>query len=64
MLSIAAFLGVALLGVLPGIAIAMALSILNVFRRAWWRYDLPVRRPGVLRQRQDLPRRGKETGQL
>jgi MFS superfamily sulfate permease-like transporter len=38
MLSIAAFLGVALLGVLPGIAIAVALSILNVFRRAWWPY--------------------------
>ena len=38
-LSIAAFLGVALLGVLPGIAIAVALSILNVFRRAWWPYN-------------------------
>ncbi|HSP36300.1 MAG TPA: sulfate permease [Frankiaceae bacterium] len=35
-LSAAAFLGVALLGVLPGIAVAVALSILNVFRRAWW----------------------------
>jgi high affinity sulfate transporter 1 len=39
MLSIAAFGGVVLLGVLPGIAIAVALSILNVFRRAWWPYD-------------------------
>jgi MFS superfamily sulfate permease-like transporter len=38
-LSIAAFLGVALLGVLPGIAIAVGLSILNVFRRAWWPYS-------------------------
>jgi high affinity sulfate transporter 1 len=38
-LSVAAFLGVALLGVLPGIAIAVALSILNVFRRAWWPYN-------------------------
>jgi high affinity sulfate transporter 1 len=38
-LSIAAFLGVALLGVLPGIAIAVALSILNVFRRTWWPYQ-------------------------
>ena len=37
-LSIAAFLGVALLGVLAGIAIAVGLSILNVFRRAWWPY--------------------------
>ena len=91
-LSITAFVGVALLGVLPGIAIAVALSILNVFRRAWWPYDtelgraegldglprrahpsagpaparpgdLPVRRPAVLRQRQDLPRRGKAAGQ-
>jgi high affinity sulfate transporter 1 len=39
LLSVAAFLGVALLGVLPGIAIAVALSILNVFRRAWWPYN-------------------------
>jgi high affinity sulfate transporter 1 len=39
MLSVAAFLGVALLGVLPGIAVAVALSILNVFRRAWWPYQ-------------------------
>src|ERR1700755_2328723 len=38
MLSIAAFLGVALLGVLPGIAVAVGLSILNVFRRAWRPY--------------------------
>ena len=91
LLSIAAFAGVALLGVLPGIAIAVGLSILNVFRRAWWPYDtelgrvdglegyhdvhsyprgaaparpgdLPVRRPAVLRQRQDLPRRGHPAG--
>ena len=34
-LALAAFLGVAFLGVLPGIAIAVGLSILNVFRRAW-----------------------------
>src|SRR5689334_8883128 len=39
MLSIAAFLGVVLLGVLPGIGIAVGLSILNVFRRAWWPYE-------------------------
>ncbi len=38
-LSITAFLGVALLGVLQGIAVAVALSILNVFRRAWWPYQ-------------------------
>ena len=44
LLSIAAFLGVALLGVLPGIAIAVGLSILNVFRRAWWPYDTELGR--------------------
>ena len=48
LLSISAFLGVALLGVLPGIAIAVALSILNVFRRAWWPYATVLGRvPGV-----------------
>ncbi len=31
----AAFAGVVLLGVLPGIAVAIVLNILNVFRRAW-----------------------------
>jgi high affinity sulfate transporter 1 len=35
-LALAAFLAVTLLGVLPGIGIAVALSILNVFRRVWW----------------------------
>jgi MFS superfamily sulfate permease-like transporter len=35
-LAIAAFLAVAVFGVLPGIGIAVALSILNVFRRSWW----------------------------
>ena len=91
-LSITAFLGVALLGVLAGIAIAVALSIFNVFRRAWWPYDTELGRvagvegyhdvrsypnaghlPGlviyrfdgaaVLRQRQELPRRGQADGQ-
>ncbi|MFN0280505.1 MAG: SulP family inorganic anion transporter [Kineosporiaceae bacterium] len=38
-LAVAAFAGVALLGVLPGIAVAVGLSILNVFRRAWWPYQ-------------------------
>ena len=35
-LSMVALLGVALLGVLPGILLAIVLSILNVFRRVWW----------------------------
>jgi high affinity sulfate transporter 1 len=43
-LAIAAFLGVALLGVLPGIAIAVGLSILNVFRRSWWPYSTSLGR--------------------
>ncbi|MFJ9037215.1 SulP family inorganic anion transporter [Streptomyces sp. NPDC102406] len=48
LLSVAAFLGVALLGVLPGIAVAVALSILNVFRRAWWPYNAVLGRvPGL-----------------
>ena len=38
-LSIAAFLGVALLGVLTGILIAVALSILGVFRQVWDPYQ-------------------------
>ena len=47
-LSITAFLGVALLGVLEGIAVAVALSILNVFRRAWWPYQTTLGRvPGI-----------------
>jgi high affinity sulfate transporter 1 len=43
-LSIAALLGVALLGVLPGILIAVALSILNVFRRVWWPHQAELGR--------------------
>jgi MFS superfamily sulfate permease-like transporter len=33
-----AFLGVAILGVLQGIAVAVLLSVFNVFRRSWWSY--------------------------
>src|SRR6266568_2181431 len=44
LLSIAAFGGVVLLGVLPGIAIAVGLSILHLFRRAWWPYDTELGR--------------------
>jgi high affinity sulfate transporter 1 len=39
LLSLTAFLGVVLLGVLPGIAIAIALSVANVFGRMWWPYQ-------------------------
>jgi high affinity sulfate transporter 1 len=54
LLSIAAFLGVALLGVLPGIAIAVGLSILNVFRRAWWPYDTVLGRVDGLEGYHDI----------
>ena len=38
----------ALLGVLPGIVVAVALSILNVFRRTWWPYQAVLgTRPGL-----------------
>jgi high affinity sulfate transporter 1 len=48
LLSVAAFLGVVLFGVLPGIALAVALSIANVFRRAWWPYQTVLGRvPGL-----------------
>jgi len=47
-LCLAALLGVALLGVLPGIVIAVVLSILNVFRRAWWPHQAELGRvPGM-----------------
>jgi MFS superfamily sulfate permease-like transporter len=48
-LSIAAFLGVAFLGVLPGIVVAVALSVLNLFRRSWLPYH------AVLGRVQSLP---------
>jgi high affinity sulfate transporter 1 len=47
-LAIAAFLGVAVLGVLPGIGIAVALSILNVFRRSWWPHQAVLGRSGQM----------------
>jgi MFS superfamily sulfate permease-like transporter len=53
-LSLAAFAGVALLGVLPGIAIAVGLSILNVFRRAWWPYETVLGRVSGLEGYHDV----------
>jgi high affinity sulfate transporter 1 len=47
-LSITAFAGVVLLGVLFGIVVAIGLSVANVFRRAWWPYQATLgRRPGI-----------------
>ena len=48
LLSMAAFLGVVLIGVLPGIAIAIAGSVGVVFLRAWWPHQAILGRvPGV-----------------
>jgi high affinity sulfate transporter 1 len=48
LLTVTAFLGVALLGVLEGIAVAVGLSILNVFGRAWRPYQTTLGKvPGV-----------------
>ena len=44
LLSVVALLGVALLGVLPGILVAVGLSILNVFRRTWWPHQAELGR--------------------
>ena len=49
LVAVAAFLGVVLIGVLAGIAIAVALSIVSVFRHAWWPYQ------AVLGRVRDLP---------
>lgn len=47
-LSVAAFAGVVLMGVLLGIVVAISLSVANVFRRAWWPYQATLgRRPGI-----------------
>ncbi|MBA2956279.1 sulfate permease [Nocardioides sp. MAH-18] len=48
-LAVVAFLGVALLGVLPGIAVAVGMSILNVFRRVWWPHQAVLGRASGLR---------------
>ena len=54
--SIAAFLGVALLGVLPGIAVAVGLSVLNVFRRVWWPYQAVLGRAAGVQGFHDVTR--------
>ena len=48
-LALVAFLSVALLGVLPGIAVAVGMSILNVFRRVWWPHQALLGRSGDVR---------------
>ncbi len=64
-LAMAALLGVALLGVLPGILLAITLSILNVFRRVWWPHQAELGRVeghgGPARHR-DVPARRAAAG--
>lgn len=43
-ISLISFLGVAFLGVLTGIAVAIVLSIFIVFKRAWWPHHAILRR--------------------
>jgi high affinity sulfate transporter 1 len=54
LLSLAAFLGVAFLGVLPGIVVAVALSVGNVFRRIWMPYRTTLGRTGDLAGMHDV----------
>ena len=54
LLSAAAFLGVVLLGVLAGIAVAVGLSILNIFRQAWWPYNTVLGRVRALKGYHDV----------
>lgn len=47
-IAVVAFLGVAVLGVLAGIGVAVGLSILNVFRHLWWPHQAILGRSGHL----------------
>ena len=48
LLSISALLGVVIVGILEGIAIAIFLSVLNIFRRAWWPHATTLGKvPGI-----------------
>jgi MFS superfamily sulfate permease-like transporter len=55
-LSIACFLGVALLGVIEGIFIAVALALLDFIRRAWRPYDAVLGRVDELKGYHDVTR--------
>jgi MFS superfamily sulfate permease-like transporter len=55
-LSILAFLGVALLGVLPGIGLAVVVSLLNFLRRAWRPHDAALVRVDGLKGYHDADR--------
>ena len=55
-LSIACFLGVALLGVIQGIFVAVALALLDFIRRAWRPYDAVLGRVDDLKGYHDVTR--------
>ena len=55
-LSIACFLGVALLGVIQGIFVAVALALLDFIRRAWRPYDTVLGRVDDLKGYHDVTR--------
>jgi len=55
-LSIACFLGVALLGVIEGIFVAVALALLDFIRRAWRPYDAVLGRVDDLKGYHDVTR--------
>jgi high affinity sulfate transporter 1 len=55
-LSITCFLGVALLGVIQGIFIAVGLALLNFVRRAWYPYDAVLGRVDDLKGYHDVSR--------
>ena len=60
--SLTAFLGVTLFGVLPGILLAVGLSVANVFRRVWRPYRAQLGRveglPGTARPDRGTDRQG------
>jgi high affinity sulfate transporter 1 len=55
-LSIVCFLGVALLGVIQGIFIAVGLALLQFIRRAWYPYDAVLGRVDALKGYHDVTR--------
>lgn len=55
-LSMVAFLGVAVLGVIPGIAVAVGVSVLDVVRRAWRPHDAILGRARGVKGYHDLKR--------
>jgi MFS superfamily sulfate permease-like transporter len=55
-LSMVAFFGVAALGVLPGIAVAVGVSVLDVVRRAWRPHDAILGRARGVKGYHDLER--------